>query len=116
MEEPPSAVHKAGSPVLTVIQGDKKCGTCKHFDKEQWARAMAQNPVFAQATQWVSPNVMGSTVERDDQGNPLREEEPALDLKEDDWGLFAVCTKKGSPHYGVGLHQSDNCDLWESAS
>lgn len=96
---------------------DKKCGTCKHFDKEEWEAAKRMLPSFAEASRWISPNAMGNPVERDEEGNPVPgvpDGAGPLSLKKNRWECFAVCTEENSPNYAMGLHEEDGCPMWEA--
>lgn len=103
---------------VPVIQDlPRICKTCQHFSKEEWQSAMAAHPLFAEATRWVSPNAMGAPVQRDEEGKPLEgvpDGAGPLNLKQNHWNCFAVCTKEGAPNYAKGLHQDDSCEQWEA--
>ena len=109
----PSKPEPLRVPVIRNIP--RICKTCRHFSKEEWQAALAANPVFAEASRWVSPNAMGQPVQRDEEGKPIEGVEDGkgpLSLKQNHW---AVCTQEDSPNYASGLHQDDSCELWEAS-
>lgn len=109
---------KAEPPRVPVLQDlPRTCKTCRHFNKRVWEGAMNKLPVFVEASRWLSPNTMGSTVQRDEEGSPIEgveDHQGPLSAAQDDWALFAVCTNSLSPNHLVGLHQDDSCELWEA--
>lgn len=89
---------------------DKACELCRHWNLQLGQRAIADNPAFHEASQYVSPNKHSRSVAQvegeDDVAPP--EDRELLPVLEDSWARFGGCTLLNE-----GRHAIDVCPKFE---
>ena len=89
---------------------DKSCELCKHWNLALGQRAIADNPAFHEASQYVSPNKHSRSIAQveGEDDVPPPEDRDMLPVLEDNWSRFGGCTLLNE-----GRHAIDVCPKFE---